>query len=937
MQLEDAFDALLSDDNEIEKQANDFLIEQIYNNPTFYISIIEFYSSTDVPHYRKSSLSVLQKIVVNNFRLDQQNLQDFGGKITNLIQNSQEIIEQRALADIIFQIAIVMKENINFKDHLEYFCEYLIFYRTQNNTIPFCIYLYALLTHDKYFSLRYREFLKKITPEIILNGIQYNDIEIQIKSVGIFCKVSKKIDDDFINTYQEHIDIINQKAENSLEINEVNEDYFYNFWSYLCKADREISVPLFEAAHSILHSEKLSSKNRNILYKFIILRSELIKTDFIEDIITNYFNIQFELEDLEASNFIMVNLIKVDKKRSYELFKREFLKYLKEKDIKKIVCLHLLPYFFLIYKKETINDISEMLRISIDSEIEDEKYLLKSLFFLENFLHENEFNTADSILVFDFLVNVMRKYKDDNIQFKVLKVCKNLNNNHIFFEKMIGIFENIGPESYAVYFSILIFLYKIESSINMDKYQPFLTKLIEIFNEYNQKVDEINNQLKEDPENLDILEELYKYTLIQGSSGNLILYLWYFNPIQLDKYVKIALENFLNIIKDEYFLCDDDFSYFNLNNIKDDFAEIVKYIKGPTIEFINKNIHQIANCYNMEQLQHFMCSYLDPKNEFALGFIDAFNTEVDNMEQNKMDTENIVSVLLLEFYPMSKWIYKITDNLKVHRKYLVFIRMLIQPYTVSFDVCKLMSKILLRIVKPKRIEFNRKNQWYSGAIKVAQIVAEKMIEIIPEITPTNLCHYFDGFANLVLLFVYTKNDKGHLFLNDFLIPFYFENQETTETEMIDLFSKLIKLEYCNDEEIEKIIEILKNIIERGKIYQEIEMHLFDLMTNLVKIRHIISPLFIDFAIEIFNDNINDESQIDLNAYCAHFLLSSLNRKPEEFEKKIMPLISEILIVFPISEKHETVQFWLEIKSFIEKYKDKMTEKIYESLFNFMVK
>ena len=88
MNLKDAIDALLSDDNESQKQANVFLSEQIFNNPTFYISLIELYWSSDIPLYRKSSLSLLKKILTENYHAIMEILQEFCGKITKIIHNS---------------------------------------------------------------------------------------------------------------------------------------------------------------------------------------------------------------------------------------------------------------------------------------------------------------------------------------------------------------------------------------------------------------------------------------------------------------------------------------------------------------------------------------------------------------------------------------------------------------------------------------------------------------------------------------------------------------------------------------------------------------------------------------------------------------------------------------------------------------------------------
>ena len=932
MELINTFDTLLSKDDKIRQQANSFLIDQISNNPTFDIDLIELYSTSNVPKYKNISLISIKTLVTMNFEGIQHNFQEFCERLRVLILNSFNYFEIKMLADIVYNIALKLLKDYQQDKVSEFLVEYLTLYQIQNNLIPFCINLYSLIMQNKNFYLRCRTFLEEITSEIILVGLQWDNIEIKLDSIAIFSKISKHVGDDFIDAHQEHIGIIYQLADNSLEINENNESNFYKLWSLLSKIDIKISYPLFETAHTILPSENLSPENRNILFQFIIKKNELIRAEYLEDLITGYFAAQCEIEEVDNTDFVFSSLIKVDEEESYELFKREILAYLTDDDLKRqYVSLCLLPGFFVTYQTKTVNDISETLPIAIDAAMKSEEHLRKGLVFLEAFSNSNKINLNDSILIIDFITEVVSKCTDSNIQYRTLDVCKNLTVNLDFFEKMIGIYQNIQPESYAVFFSILIYFYRHESPISMDKYQPFLVSLVEIFNESIQKVSILSASYQEDSTNSEIKDELYRYTLIQGSAGNLIFFLWFYSPIQLGEFVSQAIESFFYILKDDCSLSDiDDYHYFSLSNITNDFANIVLTIKEPAFELIQDYFDDIVNGQGIESLQHILCSSSDTYISLALNFIEEFNDQMEDIADDPTDKQMILYTLSSTVFPMSKWIYKISDNKELHKNFLKFIGNLIQP-DITFDVYNSVSEILLRIVKPKRIEYNDQNQFYGKIIEVTRFLATKMVEIIPKIDKIGLNRYFDGFSNLVLLFAYLKSDNGHELLNAFLVPFFNENQETTETKMLDLFSKLINLEYCNDGEIDTMVEIVKGMIERGKIYHDIEKSLFNLMTNLIKIHSEISPLFIDFAVEIFNENKDDENQIDLNACCARFLLSAFNQNHEESQEKIMPLISEILAVFPFSERNKTVLFWSEIKSFIQDYQFLMTKEIRESL------
>lgn len=78
--------------------------------------------------------------------------------------------------------------------------------------------------------------------------------------------------------------------------------------------------------------------------------------------------------------------------------------------------------------------------------------------------------------------------------------------NPIFFQKMLEIYEKIKPESLAVYYSILIHLYRAEFCINIDEFDEFLTSLTNTFDESCKNVSIYSNLYQENEENEENLD-----------------------------------------------------------------------------------------------------------------------------------------------------------------------------------------------------------------------------------------------------------------------------------------------------------------------------------------------------------------------------------------------------------------------------------------------
>ena len=514
MELINVFDGFLSEDNDVRHQTESFLIDQIDNNPTFYVDLFQLYSELNASLYKKLDLILIKSIVKRNFAAIQKNFQEFCQLITNLIFNTSDIYSLKMLSDIIYHLSHDYVIKSQQKEIWEEYTEYLVLYRSQNDLFPFCIHLLKLSMIDKQFYSVYQTFLDEIIPEIIFLGLQHDNVEIKLISTVIFVKISKKVEANFLDTYQSHYNLICQIAGNSLKM---NEDHFYRFWTYLFKIDNQISAPLFEIAYSILTTESLQPNNRNAILRFIIQRSELINPDDIEDIIVCYFRTLYEIEELDDTTFIFKNLTKIDEK-SYEIFKILLCEFLSNEDEKlQYIGFSFLPSFFEVFQKASINDISEILPIAFTAASKSEENIKNFLLFLKLFLNNDTINLDDSLTTIDFLINVITDCSDINIQHLAFEVCKSLPKNPVFFEKMIGIYENIQPDSFAFYFSILIHFYRVESCINMDKYEPFLTFLIGIFNESTEKVSELKElyqQNEEEDDDDELFEQIYLYTLI---------------------------------------------------------------------------------------------------------------------------------------------------------------------------------------------------------------------------------------------------------------------------------------------------------------------------------------------------------------------------------------------------------------------------------------
>ena len=332
-----------------------------------------------------------------------------------------------------------------------------------------------------------------------------------------------------------------------------------------------------------------------------------------------------------------------------------------------------------------------------------------------------------------------------------------------------------------------------------DKLNSFFEKLIEIFNNSFQEVQELSDLFQKNHENFEIKKSLYQNTLLHGSACNLIFHLqFYFS--QLKEHANIAIEIYFNIILPDIFqLCDlDDHNFFSLYNVKEDFSYIVRFMKEPALDCIISYKDDIEKGEDIESLQHYLCLHpeygIDCSQKLIRDFIDAIE-DYNNDPTDKELPKYIISNFARQ---MSKWIYIFDSNL--HIIYLEFIQNLIQP-EIKSEIYNSISKILLRIVKPKRTEYNRENEWYDDVLGAVQNMALYMADIATNIEPTDLMHYFDGLSNLTLLFAYLGNENGHTLLKK-LINFFKETQEIAETKMQDLVIKLINLGYCSADEFQ---------------------------------------------------------------------------------------------------------------------------------------
>lgn len=929
--LINSFDALQSENDDLREQANEFLIDQIDNTEKFYDDLFNIYLSSSNALHKKLSVILIKCIIKSNFEAVQQNFQDFSNFILNAIENSSDTCILMLLADIVFQIALKLFDTSP-NDIWEDYINYLVLYRVQNDAFPFCIYLYLSSMCDQNFFLKYEGTLNEIKPEIILIGLQHSDIEIKLYSTRIFAKTAKNlVEEAFLPIYQEHYNIICHIARESLEL---NENDFILFWTYLLKIDKKISNPLFDIAYTFLSNEGLSPGSRNVLFQHIVNNEELLDPEDVEAIIIGYFKLQCELDEVDNTSSIFLHFLKIDEEGTYILFKTYIIEFLKSEDLKmEYVGLNMLQGLFFAYPKQSVLDISEILRISFEAASHCEDNVLKGLEFLQNYLHGDQLNLEDSTLAIDFLVNVIVECTNTNIQYRALRVCQDLTTNSVYFDKLIEIYEKIQPESLAVYFSILLYFYTADSNINIDKYEPFLKFLIEIFTDSYQKVEELLGESEDFLSDSDNVMILYNYVLLRGSAANLILFLSFFSPIQLGELVEPAIESFINLLKLEDLNKIDQSDFYGLRNVKDDFTNIFYVIKEPAIDLIRRYYAEISDGEDLETLQHLLCSYDGLECNSASFFIQEFEEEYENLKQRR-NFKEISGTFLTVINPISHWIYKVPDdenNHQIHKKFLTYVNFLLQISSISYDIFNHSTEILLRIVKPKRTEYNRENDWYKRVCDSANMIAMKAIrDVLPKFDKFILARCFPGLANLLLLFVYSGNNAGHTFLKKYVIPFYAENQESSEVQILDLFSRIANLGYCNDEEIDGMLSIVNDIIERGRIYHDPQAALFNLITDLSKIRPEISASYAELALSVFKDIKDDPMQSLMKFHIARFLLSSFNANPQEFQE-LYPFIPDILSVFPTSEKHRTEEFWLEMKAFIEICKDSITKEIFDAI------
>lgn len=944
-ELLEAFDAFFSNQAELTKQAENYFINQINENPMFYEILFYGFNNSSEQSHKVLSLILLKYLVKNNFPIIVPNFDNFSQLLVSSIEYTENKIIFRYQAEIICKIASKMDEA------WDDFPNYLSLFRNASNLLPLCVFLYNSCLNDTNVYTKYSDLLDELNPELILNGLQYEDNEIQVLSTNHFTRaILKYHDESKLSQYQEHYNLVCQIAEKSINIEFRN---FMEFWHYITSIKTKNSKPFFELARNFLQLEELDQSRRLILFQIIIKNFIFINHDELDSVINEYFNCQLSIDYIDYKGKIFTYLSHVNPDQTYELFKNLLLNFLSSDDDSKefvgIVNLHSLVK---TYIKHISSDVSVFIDLSMRIALKSTDHFKYMAKFLTFFLDYHRLSNEDSEKVANVILEVIVNQPNVFFLYQSLKISKKMGPNPIFFDKLVEIFESVQSESFHYYFSILLHVHSTENSMASDKYETFFKFIVSIFGQSCEKVDELAAQLRslkeneeEEEENQveaeggddddevdvkgEISSQLFDFVLIRGCSANLIWLLSFYNPLFLGEFVDQVVEKFVDLLNldDEFYLCQiDSDEYMVLKDVKDDFSFVFNQTKYVMIDKIRSCYDDISNGQDIDDL----CCILY---EIDLGDSPGIEIILDNFDNIfhwfdhdiKLSLEEISKNMNEVIIPLSKVIYKI-PQIEIHQNFFMYIKKMFRYTIYSNELLMQLTQIIQRIVKPKRISFNQSNEWYLELCK--ELNSFIFDTIIPSIIENDFYLCFKTLANLMMFFVYTENENGHRFLVESVLPFYEKYHESSEIDLLILFSKMIDNNYSTEEEINIMIQLINNIIERGNIYFDSRSELINLLTKISKLNSEVISQYFQFVLDLFIEIKDDAIISNTKISCSYFLFFTFNKNPDDYQA-IFQLIPEILSVFPCKKIINV--FYEEIKTFIENSKDSFTKEIFEAL------
>ena len=943
-----AFDHSLLKDQEARGNAESFIEEQINENADFYQILFNIFNSSTNAKHKKQSLIYMKIIILDNFKFIKNSLQQFSEQLYEIISNSQDSEFFELEVQIALKTALLI--SLEIKEPWSLLEQLIVLYRENENFFSFCIYLYFFCFNDLNISKYYKKFFREIECEITLLGLKHDNAEVIIASAShIITCILNSNDESVLKQYEEHYAIIFELAENS---DCLDEDDFILFWSKIKKIPINHIEKFFDLAISLLSkNEKLNENQKMALLRVLIKNWPIIKERHqknLEDFINLYFELQSNIEDIDYDPSIFSNFSKIDFNESYEPFMNNIQEFLKDgNEIIQFKGLVMLREFTRVFFSKFNSEISQFINLSLTIIEKTVEHFDWAAAFICEYLEHNKLSYKNEEILHGLAYKCIINSQEEIISYDSYLICKKLEPNPIYFDEFIEAFmsNKIQLEKVPFVLCLLVNLYSPENNLTNEKYEPFIGALCDLINEHSKEFQEIYNEFNEFNEFLKkikkkteeeeeeeeyeklIRDKLYQSAVHLISISNILLLFSLSNPNKYSENIKSAIQCFIDFsLNDEVREIGKKNTANIIPDIKNNFTQIFKINKIIMIEYLKYQYEQISKIEDIEKLNHILIECEGDNfvatNKYVENFVVTYekNEGYSNMEINQF----IIDDLYFTILPISKWLYRIQDD-EIQNKFIKTLYFYVKISGRSYELFIYSTKILKRLAKPERINSEKYNQMCSGFNKMMTDFSERSI---PKIQPMTYCQCFEGLVNLMIFFIRMKNEYAHTFLVKYIFPFYEEHRETSEIDLLILFTKMIDLKFYNPNEIDAMKQVIDNIIERGKIYLDVRPYLFNLIAKITKIEQENASKYFQFGLETFEKVKEKPIYYKVKAYCAFFLLTCFNQDSEQF-KEVINLLPNIFSVFPtiniINDLFE------EIKIFIDKNKNSFTKEVYELL------
>lgn len=914
-EISQAIDSIINPDYEIRTNATRLLIQNINDEPSFFMNIFDEYKNSTTVTHAKLCIILLHNIVKKKYAFINSNFPLFSENLQFVILNTKDQDILKLLAGVI--CTIIRFNNSAWPD----FGMYLKLYQSEPNYLPFCVCLFKY-SHERSLFMKYSGLLKEIKCDITFQGLQCPDISTQIISSKLFSEFIRTHDSnsELPPEWQQCCEQLSAIAVNSPAFNERD---FENFWTAILHLNMAISRPFYDFVKSYLaaNSQNLSPNTRSILYHFIINNLKFLESTEYEYFIRSYIFLQLEVEDVDNTMDIFLNFSLIDSKNTYAIFKLYLVGFLQNPDLAVIkVGLTLFDDFLFIYESEIGNDSTFYTGLILSvSKIDDETLFLSLNVF--NKLLSN-LNYESTLKVIEFLWgvitscnnSVMQKYAHDCI-------CK-VNTSPFFFNIFVDYYmsQSLPFESLPIYFNCVTILHTNEVNLSNVKYETFIDSVSNLFTQSSQKISELLPEGDIIPDDKESQLKLYQLLILRGSAANLILYFSFYDPIKIDSSMaNIIIQSFIHMCDFESLTVFDNSRIFGFNDVLYNFASIFMNFKKKSIDLIKPYYEALHNCdcfYYFSNL--FACS--EPFNkEYCNDLIADFNESFNYFKTGPIGKFELINFSVTTIPKTSKWLYKLGDAQIIKRLFYFMDRVLVLPVK-SPQLVEVFAYTLLKFIKPKSIQYNANNPWYP---KVIQSVEKMAIEVIVKKRLQSFDHFPNdmgfGYLYLMKIFINLKNDFGHEFLGNIVIPRYFESKQSYENSIMLIFIEMLKNNYFVPDELTFMYQCVKEIIQNKEIEIEVKANSYYILACLSKLNPDVAREFLPMVLVQFKANKDDYNELAAQYSFAVFLLSAVNTVPDEFKPAVGEVLPNIFSYFPLSEKFFMRAFLQEFFTFFEKF------------------